>query len=268
VFDRLIHKWLRVPYTLAVRYNQRPKKSRAAILFIHGIGNTGDAWHDVIAKLPDDVTIYSIDLLGFGDSPKPEWAKYNTSTQAQSIIATLLKLQVNRRLIIVGHSLGALVAVEVARRYPMLVKSLVLCSPPFYRPTGGGRYYGAVKDRSLRQLYHEVRKHPKQFVQIAQLAFKAGLLNTAFNLNDENIASYVASLEASIINQDSLAHALQLKKPITIFQGLLDPVVNGANLRYLAKNNTNVSLKTVAAGHDVRGLYVGQVVKELKSKLT
>lgn len=267
MFDQLIHRWLRVPYTLAVRYNQRPKKSRATILFIHGIGNTGDAWRDVIAKLPEDVTIYSIDLLGFGDSPKPEWAKYSTSTQAKAIIATLLKLQLNRQLIVVGHSLGALVAVEVARRYPILVKSLILCSPPFYRPDDGSSYFGAVKDRSLRQLYREVHRRPKQFVQIAQLAFKAGLLNSSFNLSDENISTYVASLEASIINQDSLKHALRLKKPMTIFQGMFDPVVNGANLRYLAKNNPNVTVKTAAAGHDVRGLYVGRVVKELKNKV-
>ncbi len=253
-----------MPYTLEVRYNQRPTKSKAAILFIHGIGNTGDAWREVIAKMPEDVTIYSIDLLGFGNSPKPDWAKYDTTTQAKAIIATLLKLQLNRRLIVVGHSLGALVAVEVARRYPILVKSLVLCSPPFYRPDGDRRYFGAVKDASLRQLYREVHKYPKQFVRISQLALRAGLLNSSFNLNDENIASYIASLEASIINQESLAHALTLKKPITIFQGLLDPVVNGANLRYLTANNKKVVLKTVAAGHEVRGLYVGQVVKALK----
>lgn len=264
VFDKLVHRWLRIPYTLAVRYNQRPKKSRATVLFIHGIGNTGDAWREVISKLPNDVTIYSIDLLGFGDSPKPDWAKYDTTTQAKAIIATLLKLQINRRLIIVGHSLGALVAVEVARRYPILVKSLILCSPPFYRPDGTEKYRGAIKDSTLRQLYQEVRRRPKQFIAISQLAARAGVLNKSFNLDDANVSTYMASLEASIINQDSLEHALALKKPMTIFFGLLDPVVTGVNLRYLAKNNPSVQLKTVPGGHEVRGVYTSQVVKELK----
>ncbi len=267
MFDKLIHKWLRVPYSLAVRYNQRPKQSRATVLFIHGIGNTGDAWREVIVKMPEDITVYSIDMLGFGDSPKPEWAKYNTTTQAKAIIATLLKLQINRRLIVVGHSLGALVAVEIARRYPVLVKSLILCSPPFYRPDGSEKYRGAVKDSSLRQLYQAARKRPKQFVAISQLALKAGLLNKSFNLDDKNVSTYMASLEASIINQDSLDHALQLKKPTTIFVGLFDPVVTLANLRYLAKSNPNVKLKTVPGGHEVRGVYVGQVVKELINRV-
>ncbi len=264
MFDKLIHRWLRVPYALAVRYNQRPKHSRATILFIHGIGNTGDAWREVISKLPDDVAIYSIDLLGFGDSPKPDWAKYDTTTQAKAIIATLLRLQINRRLIIVGHSLGALVAVEVARRYPILVKELVLCSPPFYRPEASEKYRGAIKDSTLRQLYQEVRKRPKQFIAISQLASRAGILNKSFNLDDANVSTYMASLEASIINQDSLDHALILKKPMTIFLGLLDPVVTGANLRYLVNNNQWAKLKTVPAGHEVRGISVARVIREIK----
>jgi cis-3-alkyl-4-acyloxetan-2-one decarboxylase len=73
-----------------------------------------------------------VDLLGFGDSPKPDWATYDARTQAQSLAKTLLGLGLTQRVVLVGHSMGSLVAVEFAKRYPALVKALVLCSPPLY----------------------------------------------------------------------------------------------------------------------------------------
>ena len=65
-------------------------------------------------------------MLGFGQSPRPQWAVYDAKTQARSVIATLLKLRFSTPLTIVGHSLGALVAIEMALRYPLLVKKLFL----------------------------------------------------------------------------------------------------------------------------------------------
>src|SRR5438094_99045 len=129
MMSAIIHRWLRLPYTLHVRYNKKPKKPHATVLFIHGLGNTGDAWKEVIDKLPDDIRVISIDLLGFGQSPRPNWAVYNAKTQARSVLATFLKLRLRTPVYVVGHSLGALVGIEVAKRYPLLVKGLVLCSP-------------------------------------------------------------------------------------------------------------------------------------------
>lgn len=89
MFDRIIHRWLKIPYThFTWKHYRKPKKPRATVLFIHGIGNSGDAWKDVIERLPKDVRIISIDLLGFGKSPRPKWAIYNTKTQANAVLAT------------------------------------------------------------------------------------------------------------------------------------------------------------------------------------
>ena len=132
MIKRLFHQYLGVPYRLNIRELRKVKKPRATLLFIHGIGSSGAEWQEVIKHIPQDVSIVTIDLLGFGESPRPEWARYDASEQAKAVIATLLRNRVATRMVVVGHSLGALVAVEVARKYPLLVKSLVLCSPPFY----------------------------------------------------------------------------------------------------------------------------------------
>src|SRR5690606_13354373 len=99
-------------------------------VFIHGIGGTGGVWKEVIAKLTvENIRIIVVDLIGFGDSPRPEWAMYSTKFQARSLRSTLLRKGILGKVTIVGHSMGSLVAIDMARRYPLSVKQLILCSP-------------------------------------------------------------------------------------------------------------------------------------------
>lgn len=266
MIDTVIHRWLRVPYTLNVRHSQRPKKPRATVLFIHGIGNSGEAWQEVIARLPADVRIITIDLLGFGDSPRPAWAVYDAKTQARSLLATIFKLGLGGKLIVVGHSLGALVAVEMAKRYPLLIRSLILCSPPFYS-VDESRTILPRSDKVLRNLYTSVRDYPEQFVKLAAFAMKYNLVNKSFNVTEENVDTYMAALNAMIINQTSLDDVQKLRVPITILKGTVDPFVISKNLRLVAKNKPNVALKTIVAGHEIRGLFVPAVVKSIETSL-
>lgn len=262
MWDKVIHQWLRVPYTLHVHVDRRVKKPRATVVFIHGIGLSGSSWEEVIALLPNDIRIITVDLLGFGQSPKPRWAIYNVRLQARMFIATFLRLRINGPVILVGHSLGALVSVEIAKKYPLLVRSMVLCSPPFYKPDAATKRFIPHTDKVLKDIYKAIQKYPEQFMKISQLAVKYGLVNKDFSLTDDDVHSYMGALEASIINQTSLQDAIKLKRiPMHIIHGALDAVVIGRNLKYLVKNNPMATLTTVLSGHEVRLLYVPAVVK-------
>lgn len=265
MWDELVHRWLRVPYTLHVHTDKHTKKPRATILFIHGIGNTGAAWDEVISGLPKDIRLITVDLLGFGNSRRPKWAIYNAKIQARSVIATFLKLRITEPIIIVGHSLGALVAVEFATKYPLLVRSLILCSPPFYKVNEEKRQMLPSGDEILRNIYRTAKKHPEQFIQISTLAAKLGLVNKSYNLTEENAHSYMAALESSIINQTSLLDATNLSMPTQIIYGRLDPVVVVDNLKSLTIINPNITLSGVLASHDVRGLFVSAIVKAIEN---
>lgn len=258
MLDMLTHRWLRIPYTLKVRSIRRPHKSRATLLFLHGLGNTGAAWDDVIDKMPSDVRIITIDLLGFGDSPNPSWAVYDAKTQARAVLATLIKLRITTPVTIIGHSMGSLVAIEVARRYPLLVSQLVLCSPPLY---SNDQQRLPRADDLLRQLYKTAMQKPETFLQLSAFAMRYKLINKSFNVTEDNVASYMAALSAIIINQTSLQDALKLTVPTIIVRGTLDPFVVAKNIAILAKANAHVTVKTIIAGHEVKGLYVRSVVK-------
>lgn len=263
MFDQVIHRWLRIPYALHVRTFRRVKRPVATVLFIHGIGNNGAVWKPVVELLPADVRVVAVDLLGFGQSPKPNWAIYNAKRQATSVLATYLKLRLTGPVIIVGHSLGSLVAIEIAKRYPLLVKHLILCSVPFYRPDDDTQKLPRHPDAVLRRVYAQVENHPDEFIILADFVTKYKLINETFSVTSENFHSYIGTLRATILNQTSLDDAVKLSIPTDIIYGSLDAVVIKKNLKTLAKANPNVKLKTVIAGHEVQGLFVPAVASAI-----
>lgn len=264
MLDKLTHKWLRIPYTLHVRDNERPKGARETLIFIHGIGNSGDAWREVVAEMPDDVRIITIDLLGFGDSPRPKWAVYDAKMQAHSVLATLLRLRLSSQPIIIGHSLGALVAIEIANKYPLLVKQLILCSPPLYKDSDTAMM---SHDESLKRMFREAQKHPDGFVRLAQLAVRYNLMNDSFNLNGANVNSYMQALGSMIINQTSMRDAERLKVPTIIIRGALDPFIVPTNIKALKNSNPRITTKKIMAGHEVKGLYIKPLVTIINNLL-
>lgn len=265
--ETLLHRWLAIPYTLHAQVRSASFSKKApTVLFIHGIGNSGAVWKEVVDQLPPDLRIITIDLLGFGSSQRPPWAVYSAKTQARSVMATLVKLRITRPVIIVGHSLGALVAVEMAKRYPLLVRSLILCSPPFYKVDVAKRQLLPRSDTTLREIYMLLRKHPEQAVKIFALALRLGLINKTFNLTIENAPIYMNALESSIINQTSLNDAVKLSKPVYILYGRLDPVVVVKNLKFLKQANEHVVLSSVLAGHEVKGrAFISAVIRAVKT---
>lgn len=259
------HRWFGIPYSLNIRHKRRIRKAQTTYLFLHGLGDTGDLWKNLVGKLPKNVNYLTFDLLGFGDSARPKWAKYDARAQARSVLATYLKQGITGPVTVIGHSLGALVAVEFARRYPLLTQELVLCSPPIYEKPSGSRIPKRQED-ILRSIYRKVSKTPKLIVHGYGLGRRIRLFTNSLNVVDENVDVFVKSLNASIINQRTIDDIARLNKPITILNGLLDPLVVRPNLVKLTKNNDNIKLIDVPASHSVVGLYEKAILKVLSVK--
>jgi pimeloyl-ACP methyl ester carboxylesterase len=82
-----------------------------------------------------------IDLLGFGNSPRP-WIRYTTEVHLQSLRCTIEKERAPVTLI--GHSLGAVLALAYAARYPSQVRALVLIGMPnFGGLPGAAKWFDA-----------------------------------------------------------------------------------------------------------------------------
>ncbi len=101
------------------------------IVFLPGIGATTRFWTYVLTtgagpSLPGRHLL--IDLLGFGRSPKP-WTTYDVERHISELHRVLAPVG---RIILVGHSLGARLAIAYAARYPEQIERLVLVSLPFF----------------------------------------------------------------------------------------------------------------------------------------
>jgi lipase len=92
------------------------------VLAIHGLTGHGQRWQTLAARHLPDVTIAAPDLLGHGHS---SWAAPWTIDANVAALAELL----DRPTVVVGHSFGAAVVLNLAAARPDLVSALVLLDP-------------------------------------------------------------------------------------------------------------------------------------------
>lgn len=262
LFGIFVHKWLRIPYSLHVRHIHRTKGTKSTILFIHGLGATGKMWEPAIKKLPQHVNYISVDLLGFGRSPSPYWETYDARMQARALRTTLVRHGFSGPVTIVGHSLGALVAIEYAKSYPRSAKSLILCSPPIYRHNND--HSRVSPEKVLRTFYEKLLKSPTLLMRLYNLG-RSTKIDPSLELNKENLEMFIASMRAGIINQTAIDDITKLTLPITIIHGLLDPLVIRSNLTQLTKRAPNITLTTIAASHPLNKAYIRQILDVINS---
>jgi len=101
------------------------------VVLVHGTSAHSGWWHSVVPSLVDAYDAVALDLSGHGDSGRRE--RYSMAVWAREVLAVVAELCAGRALV-VGHSIGGLVAAGAAARNPGAVAGLVLAdsivSPP------------------------------------------------------------------------------------------------------------------------------------------
>ncbi|MES2630380.1 MAG: alpha/beta fold hydrolase [Patescibacteria group bacterium] len=100
------------------------------IVLIHGIEGSSHYWDSYVKPLAEYNRVITIDLLGFGKSPKPLNIPYSLDDQVRHLEITLQKLNI-KKFDIIAHSLGSLVSLAYAAKHPESVTSLTLLAPVF-----------------------------------------------------------------------------------------------------------------------------------------
>ncbi|WP_318012543.1 MULTISPECIES: alpha/beta fold hydrolase [unclassified Mesorhizobium] len=106
--------------------------SGAPVLLIHGVGMDAAIWQPQIAAMQDRFDVIAIDILGHGSSPLPP-ENARLSDFADQAIRLLDHLGL-ARVAVIGHSMGALVAQEIALRAPSRISAIVCLNAVFRRP--------------------------------------------------------------------------------------------------------------------------------------
>ena len=103
------------------------------IVLVHGFAESTYAWSALGPLLGRDHRVYALDLFGFGYTQRV--GPYTLDAWTNEVISFMKAFDLKRPMI-VGHSLGAAVAANVALRYPNTVAGIVLADGDAL-PAGG-----------------------------------------------------------------------------------------------------------------------------------
>jgi pimeloyl-ACP methyl ester carboxylesterase len=95
----------------------------SALVFIHGVGMNAEVWQSQFNYFSKAYTVIAYDFLGHGDSPMPD-----ENPTLDDYVGQLSRFCKELRLesfSLVGHSMGALISVAFALKYPDKASSLV-----------------------------------------------------------------------------------------------------------------------------------------------
>lgn len=114
-----------------IAYRQAGSAERVSHVLLHGIGSASASWAAQLAWAQGrtDVRLLAWDAPGYGQSAAvaPAWPQ--ASDYAARLWAWLDAMQVHDPAVLVGHSLGAIMAASAALQHPDRVSRLILLSP-------------------------------------------------------------------------------------------------------------------------------------------
>lgn len=101
----------------------------APLLMIHGACVDGDFFQETAQylSLSQRYTIYTYDRRGYGRSSMPGDGDHSISTQVED--ARALIKRIGEPCLLVAHSIGAVIAFELAKKHPGLIRQMFLYEP-------------------------------------------------------------------------------------------------------------------------------------------
>lgn len=99
------------------------------IILLHGLAETSKYfWREFILHFQGNYKIIAVDLRGHGNSEKPING-YSPFDQANLIVQIINKLEIYKP-IILGHSLGGIIATQLAISHPEILAKLIIYDSP------------------------------------------------------------------------------------------------------------------------------------------
>jgi pimeloyl-ACP methyl ester carboxylesterase len=113
---------------VSINYVAEGREDGPPIVFLHGVTGRWQTWLPVMTAFAAGWRLYALDFRGHGRSGRAPGA-YRAVDYAADVIA-FLRRRVEQPAVLIGHSLGAIVAIAVAADAPEAVRAAVLEDPP------------------------------------------------------------------------------------------------------------------------------------------
>jgi len=110
-----------------IRCTQRSANATPLIL-LHGFGASIGHWRQNLGELSQFHPVYALDMLGFGASEKAT-ARYNITLWVEQVY-DFWQTFVRQPVVLIGNSIGSLVALAAAAAHPDMVEGVLMMSLP------------------------------------------------------------------------------------------------------------------------------------------
>jgi pimeloyl-ACP methyl ester carboxylesterase len=168
------------------------------LIFIHGWLGSWRYWVPVMDELSESHRVYAIDLWGFGDSDKSR-NQYTVENYVRLLHTFVNDLGVRNPFPLVGHALGATIAILFSARYPEMVNRIMAVSLPWAsnaintRSLQGSNLLDRVLGRSPMAGYEEWVR------QEASRAAPEAIEKSVQSVMDVDLNSWLPSLQAPLL---------------------------------------------------------------------
>ena len=146
-------------YSSGNQDNQHENDKTTPVVFVHGVGLRAESWYQQVSAFDDRYRCYVIDMPGHGESdllPNPAL----TLEDFAAALNTFIQNVVGEPAIIVGHSLGAMTALQTAVSYPKMVRGVAAFNAIYNRPDNAAQDVQTRAESLLNDLDQNVTDKP------------------------------------------------------------------------------------------------------------
>src|SRR5689334_19068787 len=131
-----------------------------AVVLIHGWSCDGNYWKEQIAPLKAKYTTVTVDLAGHGASGanRTDWSMGNFGEDVAAVVRQIR----NQKVVLVGHSMGAPVALEAARRIGDRVVGIIAVDS--FKTIGQPPMPDLQVEKTLQPFRDDFIGHTREFV--------------------------------------------------------------------------------------------------------
>jgi pimeloyl-[acyl-carrier protein] methyl ester esterase len=223
------------------------------LCLLHGWALNSRVWDPVVDELQQSNRVMAIDLPGHGKSVAPEDGEYTVDS-----LAKIISQQLKPGTILAGWSLGGMIAINIAAKYPELVNKLILISSSPQFANSDSWEYGIKKsiiDSFANDLTTNYRETIHRFLAIqmfgcdnAKLIIR-DLREKVFANGEPHIDSLSKGLQI-LKNCNLWKAASQIKCPTAVILGEKDTLIPQASGERTRQTIPQCELKIIkSAGH-------------------